>query len=116
LTRHVVGPAAEVSPGSVRIIDLGPWGVGVFNCNGSFHALNNYCPHAGAPVCRGQVTGMPVAEIDGAVEWERDGEILRCPWHGWEFDIATGKTVTRPHRAVKKYRVAVEDGEIVVYD
>ena len=39
----------------------------------------------------------------------RDGEIVRCPWHGWEFDITTGRSVYNPHRLrVKIYDVAVE--------
>ena len=115
MNRHVVGRVEELPPGTVKLISVGHWEAGVFNCNGTFHALNNLCPHAGAPVCLGEVTGMPVADVDGDLEWERDGEILRCPWHGWEFDITTGKTVTRPLRGVKKFKVAVEDGEVVVY-
>jgi 3-phenylpropionate/trans-cinnamate dioxygenase ferredoxin subunit len=41
--------------------------------------------------------------------WGREGEILRCPWHGWEFDIITGRSIFNPHRTrVKTYEVTVE--------
>ncbi|HLK16524.1 MAG TPA: Rieske 2Fe-2S domain-containing protein, partial [Fimbriimonadaceae bacterium] len=45
----------------------------------------------------------------GEIFVEREGEILRCPWHGWEFDLATGESVCDPQGyRVKKYPVAVE--------
>jgi nitrite reductase/ring-hydroxylating ferredoxin subunit len=45
----------------------------------------------------GKVTGTTTSEEPGDVQWEDDGKILRCPWHGWEFDIATGESVFNPH-------------------
>ena len=44
----------------------------------------------------------------------REGEIIRCPWHLWEFEIATGRCLVDPRR-VKTYPVAIEDGQVVVY-
>ena len=51
----------------------------------------------------------------GEYAWAREGEILRCPWHGWEFDITTGRSVFNPHKTrVKTYEVTVEaDDEAV---
>jgi nitrite reductase (NADH) small subunit len=113
--RHRVARAEEIPPGSMRLVPLGRWGVGVFNVGGAFHALNNLCPHAGGPVCKGVVTGTTVAgAAPYAQAWVREGEILRCPWHAWEIEIATGRTVTDPARTVTTYRVALEDGWIVV--
>jgi nitrite reductase (NADH) small subunit len=48
------------------------------------------------------------------VQWSRDGEILRCPWHGWEFELATGATITKPTLRVKTFPVLVEHGQLVV--
>jgi 3-phenylpropionate/trans-cinnamate dioxygenase ferredoxin subunit len=49
--------------------------------------------------------------------WARDGEILRCPWHGWEFDIKTGRSIFNPHRMrVKAYDVTVEHPEDIEED
>ena len=45
----------------------------------------------------------------GEYIWARDGEIVRCPWHGWEFDITTGRSIFNPHKMrVKTYEVTVE--------
>ena len=89
--------------------------MGVFNVNGSYYALLDRCPHGGAPLCRGRITGMTIADEPGtALERVRDGEILRCPWHGWEFEIATGETVTEPRLRVKRFKTYVEGGRIMV--
>jgi len=40
------------------------------------------------------------------------GEILRCPWHGWEFDILSGRSICNPHRVrVRTYEVTIQDNE-----
>ncbi|MBW7456589.1 Rieske 2Fe-2S domain-containing protein, partial [Paenibacillus sepulcri] len=63
----------------------------------------------GAPLCAGKVTGMTLPSEPGQYLYGREGEILRCPWHGWEFDIQNGKSIFDPHKClVKTYQVAVE--------
>jgi nitrite reductase/ring-hydroxylating ferredoxin subunit len=112
-TRFEVGPASEIPPGQRKIVfPNGGAGIGVFNVDNRFYALKNTCPHMGAPLCRGKLTGTtaPVRDENGRVgmEWIRDGEILRCPWHHWEFDIATGRTLFPSRQRVATYKVDVE--------
>lgn len=84
--------------------------IGVFNVHGEFFALRSSCPHQGAPLCRGKVTGTTVASRPFEVDYERDGEIIKCPWHGWEFDITSGRSVFNPHKVrVRTYDVTVEE-------
>jgi nitrite reductase (NADH) small subunit len=111
---YVVGTVQDLPPGSMRLVDVGRFGVGVYNVNGAFHALNNYCPHMGAPICRGGITGLASGDAPGRRQWVREGEIVRCPWHGWKFGITDGETVTRPVRRVKKYPVKVVDGQVIL--
>jgi nitrite reductase/ring-hydroxylating ferredoxin subunit len=87
----------------------------VFNVHGRFYALRNSCPHQAAPLCQGAIKGMAMPGKPGEYAWAREGEILRCPWHGWEFDITTGRSVFNPHKTrVKTYEVTVEaDDEAV---
>ncbi len=114
MSRYVVGRVEDLPPGSRRLIPVGRWGVGVFNVHGRYYALNNYCPHAGGPVCAGDVTGTTQAVGPYKVEWVRQGEVVVCPWHGWEFDIASGRTVTDPKRSVRTYPVRVENGLVIL--
>jgi 3-phenylpropionate/trans-cinnamate dioxygenase ferredoxin subunit len=107
--RHVVGRVSEVAPGGRRVVEAEGRSIGVFNVAGSFYALRNSCPHQAAPLCLGAIKGMTMPSKPGEYIWARDGEILRCPWHGWEFDILTGRSIFNPHRTrVKAYDVTVE--------
>ncbi len=119
MARHVVGRVAEIAPGQRKLVEVHGRSIGVFNIHGKFYALLSRCPHQHAPLCLGRITGMTMPSKPGEYIWGRDGEILRCPWHGWEFDITNGKSVFNPHRVrVKAYEVAVEpeDPSIEMFD
>lgn len=108
-TRHEVCPVAELPPGEKRIVEVDGLSIGVFNVAGEFHALANVCPHQLAPLCEGPVTGDVVAPAVGEYEVVREGELVRCPWHGWKFDIATGGSVHNPHEvSTRTFDVTVE--------
>lgn len=107
--RHVVGRVRELALGERRIVEAEGRSIGVFNVDGSFYALKNSCPHQAAPLCLGSIKGMTMPSKPGEYIWAREGEILRCPWHGWEFDLTTGRSIFNPHRTrVKAYDVTVE--------
>jgi len=107
--RHVICRAEALQVGEVSIVEAEKRSIGIFNINGKFYALRNTCPHKGAPLCRGVITGLVVSDEPLQMQMTRDGEIVRCPWHGWEFDITSGRSVYNPHRMrVKTYDVAVE--------
>jgi len=111
--RCVVGRLSEFPPGTRKIVTVGGRSIGVFNIGGQFFALRNQCPHQGAPLCRGRVKGTTIPGKPYEYVYGRDQEIIQCPWHGWEFEITTGRTFFNPHRMrVKTYEVTVEpDGE-----
>ena len=107
--RHVICRASELQPGEVKIVEAEKRSIGIFNIHSDFYALRNTCPHKGAPLCRGIINGLVVSDEPLQMHMTRDGEIVRCPWHGWEFDITTGRSVYNPHRMrVRTYNVAVE--------
>lgn len=111
---HVVGRTEDLPAGERLIVTLEGRSIGVFNVNGSFYALRSQCPHQSGPLCRGSVKGLLTAADPDHVELSREGEIIRCPWHGWEFDITNGRSVFNPHRLrVKSYPVTIEpeDGD-----
>ena len=84
--------------------------------NGDVYALSNICPHQFGPLCEGTVNGtMACSAATGwKFAWVRQGEIVTCPWHGIEFDIVTGKSLSSPRLRVRTYPVTVEDGQVKV--
>jgi len=117
--RYVVGNLDELPPGTMKLVPVGKFGVGVYNVGGQLFALTNYCPHRGGPLCQGQVIGWAEqGERPWEIRWTRHGEILRCPWHQWEFEIKSGSAVIyqeskRPY-SIRMYPVKVEGGEVVL--
>jgi 3-phenylpropionate/trans-cinnamate dioxygenase ferredoxin subunit len=112
--KHAVAKVNEIPPGGRKIIEINGRSIGVFNVNGTFVAAINVCPHEGGPVCRGRVSGTTLPSQPGEFCWGREGEILACPWHGWEFDLLTGKALADTRRRLRLYPVTVEDDTIFV--
>lgn len=98
----------------MKLMPVGKFGVGVYNIRGSFYAIANYCSHEGAPLCAGNVRGTNEFDPDapGMLRHTREGEIVRCPWHQWEFDITTGQNLANPNKRVRTYQVDVADGKV----
>ncbi len=113
--RHVIAQAADIPPGERKVVTIGKREIGVFNVDGKFYALRNICPHRGAPLCHGRVRPLMTAPDVYQVESEREGEILKCPWHQWEFDIQTGQALYDEMLRVKTYEARQEGDAIVVY-
>ena len=111
---YVVCRVQDLPPGERIIVPVGKFGVGVFNVNGTFRALTNYCPHEGGPLCIGPVRGTTTVDESaiGGVGWIREHEIVKCPWHQWEFDITTGVNLADPQKRVRTYEVDVTDGQV----
>ena len=82
---------------------------------GEFYALSETCPHKGGSLAKGIITGLVESDGPGDYQHKRAGEIVRCPWHQWEFDIKTGRSYCDPRRMrLMKYDVKVEPGATLV--
>ncbi len=115
MARHVIAPVDELPPGSRKLVEIDGRPIAVFNVKGEFFGLLNRCPHQGASLCEGPLIGLASSSDPGEIEYTKLGEILRCPWHGWEFDIRTGQSYCDPRRfRVRAYPVSVEPGTNVV--
>ena len=115
MARHVVAAVAELPPGSRKFLTIDERPIAVFNVKGEFFGLMNRCPHQGAALCEGPLIGLARSSDPGEIEYSRLGEIIRCPWHGWEFDIRTGQSYCDPERIrARAYAVEVEPGKTVV--
>ncbi len=111
--RWAVARADEILPGARKIVQVAGRSIGVFNVNGRLVAVLNVCPHAGAPVCLGRLGGTTLPSLPGELQWGREGEILACPWHGWEFDLGTGQALA-DQRRLRLYPVSVEGDTVFV--
>jgi 3-phenylpropionate/trans-cinnamate dioxygenase ferredoxin subunit len=111
MAKHVVAMIDDIPPGERKLVDVNGRAVVVFNLGGEFFALNNRCPHKGGSLCHGKVTGLIESSEPGEYRYSRRGEIIRCPWHSWEFDIRTGKSWCDPDKVkARRFGVSVEKG------
>ncbi len=115
-TRRFVCSLDELPPGGMKLVDVGKFGRGcVYNVRGALYAIVNYCSHEGAPLCLGLIGGTNESAPNrpaGCAGRVCDGQIVRCPWHNWEFDVTTGQNLADPRRRVRTYQVDVSDGEV----
>jgi len=115
MPKHVVASLSDIPPGHRKLVDVNGRAVVVFNLGGELFALNNRCPHKGGSLCDGRQTGLVQSSEPGEYRYSRRGEIIRCPWHSWEFDIRTGQSWCDPQRLrTRRYAVSVEKGAELV--
>jgi 3-phenylpropionate/trans-cinnamate dioxygenase ferredoxin subunit len=115
MARHVVASVGEVAPGTSKLVTVKGREIGIFNINGEYFALANTCPHEGAALCKGKLVGLAEADEPGKYRLSRKGELLKCPWHGWEFDVRTGQSWCDPENTyVRQYAVSVEPGDALL--
>jgi nitrite reductase/ring-hydroxylating ferredoxin subunit len=115
----VIGKAANFPDPGRRVIDADGAEVGIFCVNGRFTAFENVCPHMGGPVCQGKIIARVeerIAEDKTSLgfAFSRDRTNVACPWHGYEFDIATGEHQGNPRMKLRPVKIEVVDGDLVV--
>lgn len=88
----------DVPPGTGKEVTVGDRVVAVFNVDGRFHALDGICPHAGGPLGEGTL----------------NGPIVTCPWHGWQFDVSTGRHCLTARICQPSYVVRLDGTDLLV--
>ena len=115
-----VGNEAEFDEGGRKVIDHDGLEIGVFRIKGRFFAYENHCAHQGGPVCQGRIFKRVEEDLapDGTsagFRYSADRVHIVCPWHGWEYDICTGRSLINPQKIrVATYKVRVKDGRVLV--
>ena len=111
MPKYLIAPVADFPAGTRKLVEVAGRSIGVFNVGGEFFALRNRCPHQGGPLCEGRLAGFVESDGPGDLRHSRPGEILRCPWHAWEYDIRTGQSYFNPSVVrVRQFDVSVEGG------
>lgn len=109
MAKHVVDSVDAIPPGTTRCVEVEGRRIAVFNVAGSFYALRDICPHQGAQLSAGKVVGAVTAPQPGCYEYEPGRPLVKCPWHGWEFELGSGQSWWNPERErVRPYPVSVE--------
>ena len=93
-----IGKASEIPSGSGKTFEVGDKPIAVFNCDGTFYAIDDTCPHQGGPLGEGELAGT----------------VVTCPWHEWRYDIRTGVNEDDPGCKVSAYAVKVEGDDILI--
>jgi nitrite reductase (NADH) small subunit len=93
-----VADVSEVAPGQGKVVEAQGKTLAVFNCDGTFYAIDNTCLHRGGPLGEGDLSGT----------------IVSCPWHGWTYDVTTGANAMNAALKVASYPVKVEGTSVLV--
>ena len=86
----------EIPAGAIREFQVDGLTVAIANLGNKFYAINNTCLHRGGPLGEGQLQGVAVT----------------CPWHGWQYDVTTGKLTMNPTIGVKTYALEVRGEDL----
>ena len=109
-----VAKASEMTDGDRRIVTAGRHEIGVFLSGGSFYAYSNQCLHQGGPLDMGPTYGHHTTAGVGEYVVDETRDVLKCPWHGYEYDVRTGSTVFDEKRCLPTFAVREDGDDIVV--
>jgi nitrite reductase (NADH) small subunit len=116
MTAYAVARLDDIPDRGGLLVTVGALEIGLFRVGTTIRAWRNHCPHMAAPVCRGAVTGTLLPSEVYEYTPGRDGEILQCPWHGWEFDLQSGHHLAPGSAArLRGYHTEVVDGVVSVH-
>jgi NAD(P)H-dependent nitrite reductase small subunit len=100
MKEYLLGKIEDLPEGEGRAFKVGTRTVAVFRSNGKIYALANRCVHKGASICEGDLVA--------------DGKVVRCPWHNWSFDLATGENCLDRAERLRTYEVRLRDDQVIL--
>ena len=111
---HFACNTDDVPDDAAKIVRIKNLSVGIFKLPDGFYALLNICPHRGAALCEGPICGTTRTTDAREFVYDRAGELVRCAWHGWEFDIRTGEFLVDSKTKARTLPVSVNGHEVFV--
>ena len=86
-----VGKSSDFEPGAIALVEINGREIGIIRLqSGELRAVLNYCPHKGAPICKGFIGGVWQSSGPGDLSFDASQDVLVCPWHGFEFSLDFG--------------------------
>ena len=116
MTRHLVCRLDEVSGNAMKPVKMGRGTLLLTRLpSGEIKAIASRCPHQGANLEYGCVTGHAYSDRPNELHMDRSGQILRCPWHGFEFDLSSGESVADHGKLrLRRFDVEIENGDVFI--
>jgi nitrite reductase (NADH) small subunit len=109
---HDVGALADLERDGHVVARVEGREVGAVLVRGEIRGVRNRCPHHGGPLCLGKVEERMTGDPGG---YDLAGKtVLRCPWHGWEFDPLSGACLDDPALRVAVYPVKAAEGRVLI--
>ena len=113
---HPVGAVEDLRREGCRIVEIDGRRIGVISVDDVFFAVRDRCPHQPADICQGTVGGTFLPSAPHELVYGKRRCVIRCPWHGWEFDLETGRSLLEPDRfGLKVYPVTVDGGTVFLH-
>jgi nitrite reductase (NADH) small subunit len=112
--RHKIAELDKIKECGRLIVNVKGMELGLFLINGCYYVWRNVCPHAGAPVCVGVITGTRMPSLVYDYEYGLDNQVLRCPWHGWEFDLTTGRHLAGGDTKLRGFPVETDETGVYI--
>ena len=100
--------------GEVRMLELAGHRIGLYRVGDAFFALADRCPHRAAPLCSSGRVVHGISLEQGVAVRGVAPTLVRCPWHRWDFEIATGRCLVHPRLQLRRYRVERDGDDLVV--
>jgi nitrite reductase (NADH) small subunit len=100
--------------GEVRLVELDGHTIGLYRIGDRYHALADRCPHRAAPLASAGRVVRGIALEHGTPTRGAAPGLLRCPWHKWDFDIATGRCLVHPRLRVRRYQIEPDGDDLII--
>jgi nitrite reductase/ring-hydroxylating ferredoxin subunit len=118
-TKYPIGTSDQVPEGGRFVVDVGATTVGVFRFKGHLYAYDNVCAHSGGPVCQGRLISRVTEVLDSeqrstGLDFDTDDLHVVCPWHGFEYSVATGSHPGKPQIKLRSFPVEEQEGTVYV--
>ena len=99
----------EINENKFTIKTINGKSFGATYINNEYKVILNVCPHEGAEICKGVINSLIHSSEVGSFDLDSDKKVVVCPWHRWEFDLLTGKSLTNTGKKIAVFETLVED-------
>jgi nitrite reductase/ring-hydroxylating ferredoxin subunit len=112
-----IGKSVDFIVGTIKVLEVSGREIGVARLrNGELRGIMNRCPHKGAPICQGFISGVWDARGPGELAFDERLDVLVCPWHGFQYDLGTGTEVCWKRASrLRMYTIEETDGEVFAF-